>query len=160
MSAISIETISNAVCESSRRSNTAREMRSGFSSTSECVAEEPIAETMPSPTRAMIVSSVATADQLQQIGPHGHPSLNLELNAVLGDRVERFFGRAAGGAVDHLGVNAGLHGFEYIATRQVDRRGQLEVELHHLRLMGGDDRPHELRHAAPGEVVRFERPWR
>ena len=34
-------------------------MRSGFSSTSVCVSAEPIALTMPSPTRAMIVSSVA-----------------------------------------------------------------------------------------------------
>ena len=59
MSAMSIDTISNAVCESSLRASTAFEMRSGFSSTTLCVSAEPIALTMPSPTRATIVSSVA-----------------------------------------------------------------------------------------------------
>ncbi len=59
MSAMSIDTISKAVCESSRRASTALEIRSGFSSTSVCESDEPMALTIPSPTRAMIVSSVA-----------------------------------------------------------------------------------------------------
>ena len=51
--------ISNAVFESSRRPSTVFDMTSGFSSTLLCVSDEPIAETIPSPTRAIIVSSVA-----------------------------------------------------------------------------------------------------
>ena len=54
-----METISKAVFESSRRVSTVFEITSGFSRTSLCVSDEPIAETIPSPTRAMIVSSVA-----------------------------------------------------------------------------------------------------
>ena len=89
MSAMSIDTISKAVCESSRRASTALEMRSGFSSTSVCVSAEPIALTMPSPTRAMIVSSVAPPISWSQVGPHGDAGLHLQLDAVLGDGVER-----------------------------------------------------------------------
>ena len=59
MSAMSIETISKAVWESSRRASTALEIRSGFSNTRLWLSAEPIALTIPSPTRAMIVSSVA-----------------------------------------------------------------------------------------------------
>ena len=59
MSAMSIERISNAVPASSPFSSTRLEIESGFSSTCLCVSAEPIALTMPSPTRAMIVSSVA-----------------------------------------------------------------------------------------------------
>ena len=59
MSAMSIDTISNAVLASSRRASTVFEITSGFSSTSVWRSAEPIADTIPSPTRAMIVSSVA-----------------------------------------------------------------------------------------------------
>ena len=58
-SAMSIERISNAVPESRPRSSTTFEMRSGFSSTSMWFVDEPMVVTMPSPTRATIVSSVA-----------------------------------------------------------------------------------------------------
>ena len=51
--------ISKAVLARRLDSQTAFEMRSGFSKTWACVSDEPIALTIPSPTRAMIVSSVA-----------------------------------------------------------------------------------------------------
>jgi hypothetical protein len=56
---MSIERISNAVPESRPFARTVLEIRSGFSRTSLCVAEEPMVETIPSPTRARIVSSPA-----------------------------------------------------------------------------------------------------
>ena len=70
--------------------STALEMRSGFSSTSMCDLAEPIALTMPSPTRAMIVSSVAPPIELIQVGPHRDSGFDLELNAVFCHGVERF----------------------------------------------------------------------
>ena len=45
--------------ESNPFANTVFEIRSGFSSTALCVSEEPIVVTIPSPTRATIVSSPA-----------------------------------------------------------------------------------------------------
>ena len=59
MSAMSIDTIWNAVWASSPRSRTALAILSGRSMTSKWVSAEPIDVMIPSPTRAMIVSSVA-----------------------------------------------------------------------------------------------------
>ena len=59
MSAMSIDTISNAVCASSALCSTVCEIMPGLASTSLWSWAEPMAFTMPSPTRAMIVSSVA-----------------------------------------------------------------------------------------------------
>ena len=58
-SAMSMERISNAVPASSPLLSTVRLIRSGFSSTALCVSAEPTVVTMPSPTRATIVSSPA-----------------------------------------------------------------------------------------------------
>ena len=157
MSAMSIETISKAVCESSRRASTALEMRSGFSSTCVCESDEPMALTMPSPTRAMIVSSVAPPINWLQVRADGDAGLDLQLDAVLGHGVERFAAAAAGRAVDHLGIDARLHGFQHVAAGQVDGRGQLEVEIDRLGLLGGDDRANHQRHVAAGQVMGLER---
>ena len=54
-----MDNISNAVPESRPLLSTDLEMLSGFSNTSEYVWAEPIALTIPSPTLAIIVSSVA-----------------------------------------------------------------------------------------------------
>ena len=59
MSAMSTETISKAVCESSELCSTVCVIMFGLASTSLWSWAEPIALTIPSPTRAMIVSSVA-----------------------------------------------------------------------------------------------------
>ena len=59
ISAISIDKISKAVPESNPLFNTTFEIESGFSKTSLCEAAEPIEDTIPSPTRAKIVSSPA-----------------------------------------------------------------------------------------------------
>ncbi len=58
-SAMSIERISNAVPESRPLASTVFEIASGFSSTALWESAEPIVDTMPSPTRARIVSSPA-----------------------------------------------------------------------------------------------------
>ena len=94
-SAMSIETISKAVCESSRRASTVLEMRSGFSSTSQCEfgradgADDALAH--PGDDRLF----GGPADQLLQVGPNGDPGLDLQLDAVLGDAVERVLAGAA-----------------------------------------------------------------
>ena len=54
-----MERISKAVFESRPLARTALDILSGFSSTALCESEEPMALTMPSPTRATMVSSVA-----------------------------------------------------------------------------------------------------
>lgn len=58
-SAISIDKISKAVPESKPLLKTVLEMLSGFSKTCVWCSLEPIVETIPSPTRAIIVSSPA-----------------------------------------------------------------------------------------------------
>ena len=59
MSAMSMESISKAVPASSPLRSTSLEMESGFSSTCLWLSDEPMLETMPSPTRASTVSSPA-----------------------------------------------------------------------------------------------------
>ena len=127
MSAMSIETISNAVCESSLRASTAFEMRSGF-----CQhlgvrlgradgADDAFADAGDDRLFGR------AADQLVEVRPHGDAGLHLELNAVLGDGVERLAAcRVLRRAVDHLGIDARLHGLEHVAAGQVDGGGQLE----------------------------------
>ena len=90
MSAMSIETISKAVCESSRRASTVLEMRSGFcqhfvvrlgraDGADDALAHAGDDRLFGGP-----------ADQLVQVGPHRDPGLDLQLDAVLGHAVERF----------------------------------------------------------------------
>ena len=102
----------------------------------------------------MIVSSRRPADQPLQVGPHGDAGLHLELNAVLGDGVER--AAAAAGAVDHLGIDAGLHRFEHVAAGQVDGGRLAEREADDLGLVGGDQRANHQRHVAAGQVVGLQ----
>ena len=59
MWAMSIDTISNAVWASRALCSTVWEIMPGLASTALWSSAEPIALTIPSPTRAMIVSSVA-----------------------------------------------------------------------------------------------------
>ena len=59
ISAISIDRISKAVPASNPLRSTSLEIESGFSNTDLWFSEEPIDETIPSPTRARIVSSPA-----------------------------------------------------------------------------------------------------
>ena len=63
-SAISIDRISNAVPLSRPFARTVLEIRSGFSSTALWLLEEPTVVTIPSPTRAMMVSSPAPPTSL------------------------------------------------------------------------------------------------
>ena len=128
---------------------------SGFSSTCRCVSAEPMALTMPSPTRAMIVSSVAPPTRRSRLVRTVTLALTLSWMPFLATpsivcRPERRVG-----AGDHLGVDAGLHGLEHVAARQVDRRGSL-VRQRDVGAVGGDQRPHDVRHVAAGQVVSLE----
>ena len=61
-------------------------------------------------------------------------------------------------AIDHLGIDAGLHRFQHVTAGQVDGRGQLETEIDRLGLVGGDDGPNHQRHVAAGQVMGLKRP--
>ena len=120
------------------RASTALEIMSGFSSTALWSSAEPIALTMPSPTRAMIVSSVAPPMSCCRFARTVTRALHLELDAVLGHGVERLPRPAAGRAIDHFGIDAGLHGFEHIAAGQVDGGGFTVRKSNNFGLVGGD----------------------
>ena len=62
-----------------------------------------------------------------------------------------------GGAVDHLGIDARLHGFEHVAAGQIDRRGHAEVEFDIFGFSRGDDGTDHQRHVAAGQIMGFER---
>ncbi len=111
-------------------------------------------ETMPSPTRAMIVSSRRAADELFQVRPHGHPGACEDLDAVLGDRGYVLLVLPRVGAVDDLRIDARLDGVEHVASGQVDRRGRGEVERD-ARPVRGDQGAYDRRDVAAGEVVRL-----
>jgi hypothetical protein len=102
-------------------------MSIGLASTSLCEAHEPMAETMPSPTRAMIVSSV-------------------ERRAARAARV---------GAIDHLGVDARLHGLEHVTPGQVDGGRRVPVEVD-AGAVGGNQGLHNAADIPAGEIVRLD----
>ena len=96
------------------------------------------------------------ANQLIQIGAHGHPGSRPQLNSVFGHPVECRAGPPLGvGAVNHLGVHAGLHGGVDIAAGQVDRRGGVPVEIN-LGPLRDDQRLHDPLDVPPGQRVGFE----
>ena len=106
----------------------------------------------------MIVSSVAPPIKLVEVRPHRDAGLDLELDAVLGHGVERLAARARVGAVDHLRIDARLHGLEHVAAGQVDGRGPLEVESRIvLALLAAIIARITQRHVAAGQVVGLER---
>ena len=59
------------------------------------------------------------------------------------------------GAVDDLGVDAGLHGLEHVAAGQVDGGGLLEGQVD-VGLVGGDQRVDHVDDVAAGQVVGFQ----
>ena len=154
-SPMSMETISKAVWASRRRPSTVFEMRSGrgqhfavrlgrAQGADDALADAGDDRLFGGP-----------ADQLLQVRPHRHPGLDLHLDAVLGDAVEGFAAGAPRGAVDHLGIDAGLHGLQHVAAGQVDGGRQLEIQFE-LGLAGGDQRPDHQRHVAAGQVVGLQ----
>ena len=64
-----------------------------------------------------------TAHQLLDVGTHGYTGFGNQLNAVLRNGGDRR-------CVDNLGVDRRLHGFQHIATGEVDGCGRAEVEVH------------------------------
>ena len=96
------------------------------------------------------------ADQPVEVGPHRHFRLDLELNPVLGDPIDRVATRARIGAGDHLGIDARLHGLKHVAAGQVDGCGPL-VRERNIGPVGGDQRSHHVGHVAAGQVMSLER---
>ena len=159
MSAMSIERISYAVPASRPFSSTRLEIESGFSRTWLWVSAEPIALTMPSPTRAMIVSSVAPPTRRSMFVRTVTLAFTLSWMPFLATPsiVCRPWRRV--GAGDDLGVDARLHGLEHVAAGEVDRRGAL-VRQRDVGAVGGDQGADDVGHVAAGQVVRLEAPGR
>ena len=156
MSAMSIETIWNAVWASSPRSSTALEIVSGCSITSKWLSADPIEVMMPSPTRAMIVSSVAPPISCWRLVRTVTRARILQFDAVPGDgREGRFAAGAVSGQSITFGIDARLHRVEHVAAGQVDGAGPVEVEVE-VGPLGGDQRPDHPRHVTAGEVVGLE----
>ena len=99
------------------------------------------------------------ADQPVDVGPDGHLGLHLELDAVLGDAVDRLPALGRVGAVDDLGIDARLHGLEHVAAGQVDRGGPL-VRQRDVGPVGGDQGADDVGHVAAGQVVGLQAPGR
>jgi len=105
-------------------------------------------ETMPSPTRARMVFLAGAADEPVDVRAHRHARDDLDGDAVLGHG-----GDARRG--DDLRVDAHLHGFENVAAGQVD--GGCPLERHvDARLVGRDQRRHDVADVPAREVVRLE----
>ena len=106
-----------------------------------------------------------SADESGDIGAYRYAGLDLELNAVLSNRIDGIASLSWIGTVDHLGVDAGLHGLNNIATGKVNRGGDLPGQID-IGSVGGD----RARHSAPArrqdngfQVVPWinpDLPWR
>jgi hypothetical protein len=112
---------------------------------------------MPSPTRAMIVSSVAPPTRRLDVRPHRDARLHAKLNAVLADRVDRLPPQGRVRHVDDLRVHARLHGVEDVAAGEVDRGRGLPRQVD-VGLVGGDHRVDHALHVAAGQHVRLPSP--
>ncbi len=141
MSAMSIERISNAVPASSPFSRTRLEIRVGILQ-DEVVRlgradrrDDPLAH----PGDDGFLGG--TADEPVDVRTDRHPSLHLQLDAILGDPVDRLPALGRIGAVDHLRVHAGLDGVEDIAAGQIDSGGLACRGQGDIRSIGGDQPP-------------------
>ena len=65
------------------------------------------------------------ANEPLNIRPDGHPGLGPELNTILGHGVDGVFTLFRIGAINHLGIDAGLNRIQDIASGQIDGRGRL-----------------------------------
>eukprot|EP00913_Durusdinium_trenchii_P028411 g26639.t1 len=95
------------------------------------------------------------ADNLFQVDPHGHAGTHEYLNAVSRHRFQRLVPFARVGAVDHAGVDAGLHGFEEITPGEIDRLRRLPVDGN-IGPVGGDQRGNHVGNVSPRQGMRLQ----
>src|SRR5690606_3099549 len=79
------------------------------------------------------------ADQSLDVRADGDLGLHLQLDAVLGDRVDGAAAHRGIGDVDDLRIHAGLDGVEDVAAGEVDRGGVFPRQVD-VGLVGGDHR--------------------
>ena len=152
ISATSIDTISNAVCESSELLQHRLRDQVGVGQHVGVVlgAADGLDDALADAGDDGLLGG--PADQAVELGPHRHPRPGLELDAVLADAVERLLALGRVGAVDDLGIDADLDGLEHVAAGQVDGGGHAPGQVH-AGLVGGDDRGRHLRHVAARQDV-------
>ena len=92
-------------------------------------------------------------DDCGQTGTH----IGCEHGVGFGHGIERLAAGITCRTINHLWIDAGLHGFQHVTPGQIDGRGQLEIEIDRLGLIGGDDGANHQRHIAAGQIVRLER---
>ena len=103
----------------------------------------------------MIVSSPGAAHEAVQVGAHGHAGAGLDLNAVNGHAIHGSTALARIGAVNHLGLHAGLHGFQHVAAGQVNGAGAVKGQGD-IGLVRCNQRGHHAEHVAARKKVRFQ----
>ena len=119
-----------------------------------------MALTMPSPTRAMIVSSVAPPTKRSRFVRTVTRALAFTPMPSLATPSIVVLAAAGVRTVDDLGIDARAHrlehGFAGALGGEVDGAGAVEIQRD-ARLVRGDQREDHLVDIAAGEVMRFER---
>ena len=97
-----------------------------------------------------------SANQLLQVRADRHPGSNAQFHAVLGDGAERRLAAAARiGTIDDLRMDAGPHRIHHIASRQVDGRRSIEVQVD-VRPMRRDDGMDHVHHVAARQIMSLQ----
>src|SRR5690606_19214355 len=87
-------------------------------------------------------------DEALDVSPNGNTYDCAQLYAVLRDCGNRR-------RLDHFRVHRHLHGFENVATGEIDSSGALEGKID-VGLIGRDERVHHLLNMTTGQVMSFE----
>ena len=89
-----------------------------------------------------------TTYELVDIGTHRDAGLGDELDTVFGNGGNRR-------RINDFGINGGLHGFEHVATGEVNSRGLFKREVY-VGFRRADKSVHHALHVAAGHIVRLE----
>ena len=120
----------------------------------------PIELTMPSPTRAMIVSSVAPPTNRSRFERTVTRAFTFTPMPSWATPSMVVLAHVGAGRVDDLRVDAGADGFEHglagALGGEIDGAGAVEIERD-AGFVRGDEREDDLVHVAAGEIMRFER---
>ena len=93
-----------------------------------------------------------TANQLVDVGSHGHASAGFQQNSVACHRIKRHLTFASIRAIDHFRIDAGSDGFENITTGEVNCLSGLPVEID-VRAIRRDESPDHIGDVTTSEIV-------
>ena len=111
---------------------------------------------IPSPTRAITVSSVAPPISCNRFVRTVTRAFDSHFDSVLSNRTQcRLAAATHVGTIDHFRMNARPHRVVNVASRQIDGRGTIKVQINH-RSVRGDDRRDHLQHVTPRQIMCFK----